>query len=109
MSGQWLQDPNVWREPTGVVREQQELYEQALASRPEDRVELGQEIHRIRCEEVFYIGTVTGGGLGQLWILDSDLAMIPKGIIGSVHGQNPGSVWTETWYFTTGQDGVPAN
>ena len=66
MSGQWLQDNSVGEEPTGKVREQQELYEQALQSGPEDRIPLGQAIHRIRCEEVFYIGTVTGAGLGAL-------------------------------------------
>ena len=108
MSGQWLQDPNVGSKPTGKVLEQQELYLQALKSSQPDRIPLGQEIHRIRCEEVYYIGTVTGAGLGALWIINDDIAPIPQGIVGSVHAQNPGSVWTETWYFKSGQDGVPA-
>jgi len=109
MSGQWFQDNKVGRQPTGKVREMQLLFEKATQSKPEDRIELGKEIHRIRCEEVFYIGTVTGGGLGSIWILSEDLAPIPQGIVTSVHGQNPGSVWTETWYFKNGRDGVPAN
>jgi peptide/nickel transport system substrate-binding protein len=109
MSGQWFQDNKIWRQPTGKVREMQLIYEKATQSKPEDRIALGKELHRIRCEEVFYIGTVSGGGLGSMWIINEDMAPIPRGIIGSVHGQNPGSVWTETWYYKSGQAGVPAN
>jgi len=106
--GQWFQDPSKGKEPTGKVREQQLLYAKGSQVGTEDRIQYGKQLNAIRCEEVYYIGTVTGSGLGQVWIINKDVAPIPQGIVPSVHGQNPGSVWTETWYFKSGKPGVPA-
>jgi peptide/nickel transport system substrate-binding protein len=106
--GQWFQNNKTGVEPTGKVREQQLMYEKGSQVGAEERIQYGKDLNRIRCEEVYYIGTVAGSGLGSIWIINEDVAPIPQGIVPSVHGQNPGSVWPETWYFKSGKPGVPA-
>lgn len=99
MSGQWFQDHSIWHEPTGPVREQQLLYEEGAKLLREDRIEIGQKMRQIGCEQVFYIGTVTGV---PAWtaVIKNNVRNVATGFPFTTVGQSPGNTYPETWYFT---------
>ena len=99
MSGQWFQDNSIWKEPIGPVREQQLLYEEGSTLPREDRIEIGKQIRQIGCEQVFYIGTVTGT---PAWtgVIKNNLRNVATGFPFTTVGQSPGNTYPETYYFT---------
>lgn len=99
MSGQWFQDNSVWKEPTGPIREQQLAYEEGSKLPREQRTEAGITIRKLSCENVFYIGTVTGT---PAWtaIVKNNFHNLAVGFPFTTVGQSPGNTYPETWYIT---------
>jgi len=99
LSGQWLQDHSVGREPTGPIREQQIAFEEGSKLPREERIPYGQKIRSLSCENVFYIGTVTGT---PAWtgIVKNNFHNLAVGFPFTTVGQSPGNTYPETWYMT---------
>lgn len=99
LSGQWFQDHSVGREPTGPIREQQLAFEEGSKLPREERVPFGQKIRALSCENVFYIGTVTGT---PAWtaIVKNNFHNLAVGFPFTTVGQSPGNSYPETWYMT---------
>ncbi|MEX1020289.1 MAG: ABC transporter substrate-binding protein [Litorilinea sp.] len=97
-SGQWFQDDSVGFEPTGPVREQQLLWEEASKLPIEERIELGTQIRAIGCEQVFYLSTVTDYP-SSLAVIKNNFRNVGVGFPVTAGGQTPGNAHPETWYI----------
>jgi hypothetical protein len=98
LAGQWLQDNNAGREPSGPIREQQDLYLEGTQLPADERVEIGKRIRAIGCEQVFYIATVTDT---PAWtaVIKNNFRNIAVGFPFTTVGQSPGNTYPETWYI----------
>ncbi|MEZ4674888.1 MAG: hypothetical protein R2932_11670 [Caldilineaceae bacterium] len=98
LSGQWLQDHSVGREPTGPIREQQIAFEEGSKLPREERIPYGQKIRALSCDNVFYIGTVTDT---PAWtgIVKNNFHNLAVGFPFTTVGQTPGNTYPETWYI----------
>jgi peptide/nickel transport system substrate-binding protein len=87
-------------EPTGNLKKVMDLTEKGKTVSEAERAELGKEIIRINCEEIWSIGTVGLSPMVQgVVVAKNKLRNVPEKLSNSVVPLSPGNAFPEQWFW----------